>query len=216
MLITARAITVVILVFAALAIVQAWPVKLARLWSVAWSLIALLMLVELWEAQHWYEVAVAWEKAYWRDIGTSQSRLRSAPQLQSPQSQPRDSACGDDPLFSTESLRPIIAGVHRNHQQETAVQETPIAPWKDCGNGFGVAKELNTEDFLVPYQVLLAAEPHGLRSRPRQYFSGFSLELPYRSWPNTSRYNGQMRSIKPYPSKRSYARSPDTTLIRAI
>jgi hypothetical protein len=36
--------------------------------AVVWAL------SKVWEAQHWYEIAVAWQDGYWRDLGTAQQR----------------------------------------------------------------------------------------------------------------------------------------------
>jgi hypothetical protein len=69
MLITAWAITAVILPFAVFQLVYLWPNQSVRLLSVARSLSLLWAIQELWEAQHWYQVAVAWQAAYRRDIG---------------------------------------------------------------------------------------------------------------------------------------------------
>jgi hypothetical protein len=52
MLITARAITAVILPFAAVQSVYLWPNRPVRLLSVAWSLALLWAIQELWEARH--------------------------------------------------------------------------------------------------------------------------------------------------------------------
>jgi hypothetical protein len=87
MLITAWAITAVILPFAVFQLVYLWPNQSVRLLSVARSLSLLWAIQELWEAQHWYQVAVAWQAAYLRDIGIAQRRcLESSRQFQCLQS----------------------------------------------------------------------------------------------------------------------------------
>jgi hypothetical protein len=87
MLTTAWAITAVILPFAALQWVYLWPNQSVRLVSVVWFLALLWGIQELWEAQQWYQVAVAWQAAYWRDIGIAQQGcLKSSRQFQRPQS----------------------------------------------------------------------------------------------------------------------------------
>ena len=39
----------------------------------------MLAVVQALEAQHWYEVAVAWQDGYWRDLGTAQQRNLQLP-----------------------------------------------------------------------------------------------------------------------------------------
>ena len=83
MLITARAITAVILPFAAVQLVYLRRNQSVRLLSVAWFLALLWAIQELWEAQHWYQGAVAWQAAYWRDIGQGrQGYLQRSVQFQ--------------------------------------------------------------------------------------------------------------------------------------
>ena len=69
MLITVLAITAAILTAALWLMVRSWPVNLARRWALAWSVMALFGLVELWVA---HQNAMDWEAAYLGDIGELQ------------------------------------------------------------------------------------------------------------------------------------------------
>lgn len=72
-------ITILVLVTLAVGLPALWMVW--RLDSLAWSLMALLMLFHMWDAQYWRWHYLAWQAAYWRDVPLLQSKLRQAPPI---------------------------------------------------------------------------------------------------------------------------------------
>lgn len=73
MLITAWAITVAILPFALWVLVRSWRSP----WALPFVLMSGFAIVELWEAQQWYQAAVGWQAAYQRCIGQCPQQLQS-------------------------------------------------------------------------------------------------------------------------------------------
>ncbi len=87
MLIMALAITTVLVLASGWFVALSWPVKLARLWAIAWAIMALCVIEALWTAQ------------YWRAVARSQFQWRPPLQSQFPQSQSDGFSCRVVPQF---------------------------------------------------------------------------------------------------------------------
>jgi hypothetical protein len=99
MLITALAITAAIVLAAVWLMIRAWPLESARLWSVAWSIMAGCTVMALWMAQYWRGIA----ETCCRESATTQWRARPMHQPQSPRLQFGDFPCDAVPLHNQPS-----------------------------------------------------------------------------------------------------------------
>ena len=91
-MITAAFLTVLILPTAAWLLVRTWPRELERWAAIAWSLMAIFAVMELWSEERWRRAAEAWEQAY-LDIQATVGQPR--PQWQEVQCRLQCKICAD-------------------------------------------------------------------------------------------------------------------------
>jgi hypothetical protein len=183
------AITAVIVPFAVFQMVWLWPNKSVRLLSLAWAL-ALLWAVEgVWDSQHWYEIAMAWKTAYFRDIGRVESQQPSE-QYQYPLS--TEFVYGDCRSLVRTSLPQLLGLSFLKNLRSSPQPSSP--PGESCVLLEAVSEHLVAFQDPSPDTRQIWQRCHSLpefcqllvQSRsPKPNKRAF--DLPYRSWPNTSR-----------------------------
>lgn len=169
----AWAITLVIPAFAVLAMVRSWPTPLARYRSLAWSMMALMMLIELWLGQYWRADSLAWQSRYSRDIETVRR--------------------------SHQDIRQSVTAAQLSERFLASAHGAPCLTDRDLGqlhyplvfDGADAQKPLPDNQGGPGTHV---DESRGRHQTCRgnsfsQPFTGFRLEKPEPSWPNTSGFH---------------------------
>ena len=106
-----------------------WPNRSVRLLSVAWAMALLWAVQGVWESQHWFDVAVAWQAAYCRDIAPAQCQ---SPSIQDRHQLSIESVDASDRSLLRPSLkqstRLLSQALLRTVEQSTIAESAPLVP----------------------------------------------------------------------------------------
>ena len=164
---------------------KAWPIQSARLWAIAWVLMAGCTLEAFWFAVYWRSVAEACCDS------TKQPQVRQLLPQQFQKSQSCDFPCDDVRFVPRPALvrwpQSVWLYAHRTTlpsdlseagDRELLVQNYErILTLRGSNPNTGLCLWPHLRDFELLEPVV----------RPQADYSRSSLEKPYRSWPNTSR-----------------------------